>query len=97
MKRVSTKAKRSSTRCQMQKSLSDLSSLSPEELTSLMEQIGEPLLVTNNGQPQFVAQSLTGFESMIRRLRALERKQRTSNLGARKVSPAGAKVIPFPR
>jgi PHD/YefM family antitoxin component YafN of YafNO toxin-antitoxin module len=84
----------------MQKSLSDLTSLSPEELTVLMDQINEPLLVTTNGQPQFVAQSLTGFESMIRRLRALERKQRTAttlNLGARKIPPVGGKVIPFPR
>jgi PHD/YefM family antitoxin component YafN of YafNO toxin-antitoxin module len=97
MKRVSTDPTRSSIRCQMQKSLSDLTSLSPEELTFLMEQITEPLLVTNNGQPQFVAQSLTGFESMISRLRALERKQRTTNLRAREVSPAGAKVIPFRR
>ncbi len=84
----------------MQKSLSDLTSLSPEELTFLLEQIGERLLVTNDGQPQFVAQSLTGFEAMIRRLRTLERNQRPAtslNLGARKIPPAGAKVIPFPR
>ena len=58
----------------MQKSLSELTSLPPDELSRLIDQLNEPLLVTNDGEPQFVAQSLTAFETMVRRLRLLERK-----------------------
>ena len=54
----------------MQKPLSELSSLPEGELVRLFER--EPLLVTQNGEPQFVAQSLDSFESMVRRLRQLE-------------------------
>ena len=54
----------------MQKPLSELSSLPEAELVRLFER--EPLLVTRNGEPQFVAQSLDSFESMVRRLRQLE-------------------------
>ena len=54
----------------MQKPLSELSSLPEAELVRLFER--EPLLVTQNGEPQFVAQSLDSFESMVRRLRQLE-------------------------
>jgi len=84
----------------MQKSLSELTSLSSEELTVLMDQVNEPLLVTCDGQPRFVAQSLAGFEAMIRRLRALERENRTRaplNLAKKQTSHPGGKVIPFPR
>ena len=54
----------------MQKPLSELSSLPEAELVRLFER--EPLLVTQNGEPQFVAQSLDSFEFMVRRLRQLE-------------------------
>jgi len=84
----------------MQKSLSELTSLSPEELTVLMDHVNEPLLVTSDGQPRFVAQSLSGFEDMIRRLRSLERQNRTRaalNLAEKRTSHPGGKVIPFPR
>ena len=54
----------------MQKPLSELSSLPEAELIRLFER--EPLLVTQNGEPQFVAQSLDSFEFMVRRLRQLE-------------------------
>jgi PHD/YefM family antitoxin component YafN of YafNO toxin-antitoxin module len=84
----------------MQKSLSELTSLSSEELTVLMDQVNEPLLVTCDGQPRFVAQSLAGFEAMIRRLRALERENRTSaptTFAEKPTSRPGGKVIPFPR
>ena len=54
----------------MQKPLSELSSLPEAELVRLFER--EPLLITQNGEPQFVAQSLDSFESMVRRLRQLE-------------------------
>lgn len=54
----------------MQKSLSELVKLPEAELTRLFDR--EPLLVTHNGEPRFVAQSLDAFESMVRRLRELE-------------------------
>jgi hypothetical protein len=54
----------------MQKALSELVSLPNAELTRLFAR--EPLLITQNGEPQFVAQSLDGFEAMVRRLRELE-------------------------
>ena len=54
----------------MQKPLSELVSLPEAELNRLFE--GEPLLVTQNGEPHFVAQSLEAFETMVRRLRQLE-------------------------
>lgn len=59
----------------MQKSLSELTSLPPHELSRLIDGIGEPLLVTWCGEPKFVAQSLEGFEAMVRRLRAFESKE----------------------
>ena len=58
----------------MQKSLSELSSLPDGELLRAVEK--EPLLVTQNGEPRFVAQSLDSFESMVRRLRRLEAPNR---------------------
>jgi prevent-host-death family protein len=54
----------------MQKTLSELASLPDGELLHIVEK--EPLLVTKNGEPHFVAQSLDSFESMVRRLRQLE-------------------------
>ena len=54
----------------MQKALSELSCLPEAELVRLVER--EPLLVTQNGEPHFVAQSLDSFEAMVRRIRQLE-------------------------
>jgi len=54
----------------MQKALSELSALPEAELVQLFDR--EPVLVTQNGEPQFVAQSLESFEAMVRRLRELE-------------------------
>jgi prevent-host-death family protein len=54
----------------MQRTLSELFSLPEGELLQIVEK--EPLLVTQNGEPRFVAQSLESFESMVRRLRELE-------------------------
>ena len=54
----------------MQKALSELALLPEAELNRLFER--EPLLVTQNGEPQSVAQSLDAFETMVRRLRELE-------------------------
>src|SRR5687768_1267731 len=59
-------------RCSMQKALSELNSLSGDDLSRLLDGLGEPLLVTTDGEPIFVAQSLEGFEPMVRRLRILE-------------------------
>jgi len=54
----------------MQKALSELFALPDSELSRLVER--EPVLITQNGEPQFVAQSLDAFEAMVRRLRQLE-------------------------
>jgi hypothetical protein len=82
----------------MQKSLLELAALSPDELSKFIDRIGEPLLVTRDGEPQFVAQSLAAFEAMVRRIRALETERnsrhhppRASNGGPH----GGAKIIPF--
>jgi len=48
----------------------------PEILVLLKIVEKEPLLVTQNGEPRFVAQSLDSFESMVRRLRHLEASSR---------------------
>jgi prevent-host-death family protein len=56
----------------MQKSLSELSALPEDELSSLIDGAGQPVLVTQNGEPRFVAQSLDDFDLMMRKLRALE-------------------------
>jgi PHD/YefM family antitoxin component YafN of YafNO toxin-antitoxin module len=82
----------------MQKSFSENTSLAPDELSAFIEQMKEPLLVTNLGQPQFVAQSLSAFETMVRRLRILERQQRMDGLTHGRISGgsrSGGKVIPF--
>jgi PHD/YefM family antitoxin component YafN of YafNO toxin-antitoxin module len=71
----------------MQKPLSELLSLPEAEVRQLVEH--EPLLVTHNGEPHLVAQSLNSFESMVRRLRELEAastRQSTRRL---------AKIIPL--
>jgi hypothetical protein len=60
----------------MQKSLSERIALPHDELAELIQHIAEPLLVTHKGEPKFVAQSLNEFESMVRRLRALEGERR---------------------
>jgi PHD/YefM family antitoxin component YafN of YafNO toxin-antitoxin module len=57
----------------MQKALSDLASLPEAELVRIFER--EPLLVTHNGEPRFVAQSLESFDAMVRRLRQLEEEK----------------------
>jgi PHD/YefM family antitoxin component YafN of YafNO toxin-antitoxin module len=54
----------------MQKTLAELFSLPETEVLRLVER--EPLLITQGGEPRFVAQSLTAFESMVRRIRVLE-------------------------
>jgi prevent-host-death family protein len=54
----------------MQKALSELASLPESELNRLVEH--EPVLITQNGEPKFVAQSPDAFDSMVRRLRELE-------------------------
>lgn len=61
----------------MQKALSELSALPESELVQLFER--EPVLVTQNGEPQFVAQSLDAFEAMVRRLRELESAPRPTS------------------
>ncbi len=53
----------------MQKALSELATISEAELVELDRY---PLLVTHNGEPRLVAQSLDSFEKMVRRLRELE-------------------------
>jgi hypothetical protein len=65
----------------MQKSLSELAALLPEDVADLVQHMNEPLLVTHNGEPRFVAQSLQAFESMVRRLQTLEAAQRNSSPG----------------
>ena len=47
-------------------------SLSLPEFAKLMSEIGEALLVTENGELHFVAESLDTFEGMMRWLRLLE-------------------------
>ena len=86
----------------MQKSLSELTALPPGELSTLLDHLNEPLLVTHNGEPKFVAQSLTVFEAMVRRLRLLEQKNHTpgsaTHFGGPKQTIASAtNVIPIRR
>lgn len=57
----------------MQKALSEFVSLSAADIRRLTQ--AGPLLITNQDEPQFVAQSLESFEEMVRRLRALESKR----------------------
>jgi hypothetical protein len=54
----------------MLKSLSEFQSLDESELAEI---VGKgPLLVTQNEEPRFVAQSIDAFETMVRRLREFE-------------------------
>jgi len=54
----------------MLKSLSEFQSLSETDLARIVED--GPLLVTQDEEPRFVAQSIDAFEAMVRRLRELE-------------------------
>ena len=54
----------------MQKSLAEFRSLPEAEVIRIMS--GGPLLVTQNNEPRFVAQTIEAFEGMVRRLRELE-------------------------
>ena len=54
----------------MLKSLSEFQSLSEIDLVRIVEH--GPLLVTQDEEPRFVAQSIDAFETMVRRLRELE-------------------------
>jgi PHD/YefM family antitoxin component YafN of YafNO toxin-antitoxin module len=69
----------------MQKSLSELSALPEDELSNLIDGAGEPLLVTQNGELRFVAQSLDAFDLMMKRIRTLEAegKRRREERGRR--------------
>jgi len=67
----------------MLKSLSDFQSLSDTELSEI---VGKgPLLVTQDEEPCFVAQSVDAFETMVRRLREFE-------LAAKRRSSRRAKI-----
>jgi hypothetical protein len=55
----------------MLQSLPEFQSLSRTELARMVE-LG-PILITDGDEPRFVAQSIEAFESMVRRLRRLER------------------------
>jgi len=77
----------------MQKPLSELASLQPDELNQLVERA--PVLVTQDGEPHFVAQSLQAFEHMVRRLRALEDAVEAQQAGERERFRPLAKVIPL--
>ena len=73
----------------VQKSLSEIVSLPEEEVLHLIADREEPVLVTHEGEPRFVAQSLDAYEALIRRLRTLEAERRR---------PARmCRVIPFRR
>jgi PHD/YefM family antitoxin component YafN of YafNO toxin-antitoxin module len=54
----------------MLKSLSEFQSLSETDLVRIVQH--GPLLVTQDEEPRFVAQSIDAFEAMVRRLRELE-------------------------
>ena len=78
----------------MQKSLSELVSLSNDELSGLIAGINLPLRVTQHGEPQFVAQSLPAFEEMVRRLRFLEAERKRDAL-AKDRPPRRGQLIPL--
>jgi PHD/YefM family antitoxin component YafN of YafNO toxin-antitoxin module len=54
----------------MLKSLSEFQALTTSELTRIVED--GPILITDDEEPRFVAQSVEDFEAMVRRLRNLE-------------------------
>lgn len=78
----------------MKRSISELASLPPAELSAFFSEIDEPLLVTAGGEPSFVAQSLLEFERMKKRLRILEAiaTKNRERLGSKR-----GVVIPFTR
>ena len=78
----------------MQKSLAELMSLPPSQVSEMISCLREPLLVTDNEEPQFIAQSLLSFEAMVRKLRALEAENR---ILSRQQKPRSGKLIPFRR
>ena len=85
----------------MQKSLSELAALPSGELSRFLDALDQPLLVvTADGEPQFVAQSLVTFEATARRLRRLEEEQ-ARKPNRHTTSPDNrittGKIIPFPR
>ncbi len=51
----------------MLKSLSEFQTLSGSELTQIVEE--GPILILDDEEPRFVAQSVEDFEAMVRRLR----------------------------
>ena len=54
----------------MLRSLSEFQSLTGTELDRIFEH--GPILITDEEEPRFVAQSIEDFEAMVRRLRNLE-------------------------
>lgn len=54
----------------MQKALSELRTLTDSDVLKLVER--EPILITTEGEPRLVAQSVDSFDAMVRRLRQLE-------------------------
>ena len=54
----------------MLKSLSEFQALTGNELSRIVER--GPVLITDQEEPRFVAQSIEAFEAMVRRLRILE-------------------------
>jgi PHD/YefM family antitoxin component YafN of YafNO toxin-antitoxin module len=86
----------------MQRTISELKSLTGDELSMMFGRLNEPLLVTENGEPRFIAQSLPAFEFMVRRLRLLEaeHKERVAihqRRAAQGRSSESGKIIPFRR
>ena len=77
----------------MQKSLSEIVSLPEDEVLHLITTREDPLLITHEGEPRFVAQSLDSYEALVRRLRKLEAER----LNARSFTGRTASVIPFRR
>ena len=55
----------------MLKSLSEFQVLTGGELSRIVEH--GPVLITDQEEPRFVAQSIDDYEAMVRRLRSLER------------------------
>lgn len=77
----------------MQKSLSEIVSLPEDEVLHLIAGRDEPLLITHEGEPRFIAQSLGAYEALVKRLRTLEneRPKRAS------LEVITGRVIPFRR